>query len=342
MKNNFFVLHQDCQIVKGYKNILLFDLYRKVTINITQFYSLFIDDKYIKNINENSEIITLLLEEDLGSIGTKSTDHKKLNWFTSNSINEIIIEFSSSAFSDIEFICNKIKEIGVEYLQIRFVEESFINLNKFLNYLSDSCIRTIEIVYPFNQNTSKNDTLIKLANKTSRVQVIYFYNAPFNRSVQQSGLFTIIYYEKNLINNNHCGVVSLDYFMIDIKNFSKAKNYNNCLKDKLFIDWNGEIKNCPAFVDSFMNIRNLSLNSLDKKIKNDKIRNITKDFISICKDCEFRYICTDCRAYTEDPTDIYSKPLKCGYNPYTGEWEEWSKNPLKQKAIQHYGMDDII
>ncbi|NIG32274.1 grasp-with-spasm system SPASM domain peptide maturase, partial [Enterobacter sp. Ap-916] len=33
-----------------------------------------------------------------------------------------------------------------------------------------------------------------------------------------------------------------------------------------------------------------------------------------------------------------SKPLKCGYNPYTGEWEEWSINPLKQKAIKYYGM----
>ena len=67
----------------------------------------------------------------------------------------------------------------------------------------------------------------------------------------------------------------------------------------------------------------------------------------VCKDCEFRYICTDCRAYTEkthtneEGLDT-SKPLKCGYNPYTGEWEEWSTNPLKQKAIQFYGMQDLI
>jgi hypothetical protein len=35
-------------------------------------------------------------------------------------------------------------------------------------------------------------------------------------------------------------------------------------------------------------------------------------------------------------------PLKCGYNPYTCEWEEWSTNPLKQKAIGYYGMRSII
>jgi hypothetical protein len=37
---------------------------------------------------------------------------------------------------------------------------------------------------------------------------------------------------------------------------------------------------------------------------------------------------------------VYSKPLECGYNPYTCEWEEWSTNPLKQKAIEHYGFSE--
>ena len=47
-------------------------------------------------------------------------------------------------------------------------------------------------------------------------------------------------------------------------------------------------------------------------------------------------------AYLEDPENILSKPLKCGYNPYTCEWEEWSTNPLKQKAIEYYGMQDLV
>jgi hypothetical protein len=25
-------------------------------------------------------------------------------------------------------------------------------------------------------------------------------------------------------------------------------------------------------------------------------------------------------------------------DPYTGEWKEWSTNPLKQKAIKYYGI----
>jgi radical SAM protein with 4Fe4S-binding SPASM domain len=73
-----------------------------------------------------------------------------------------------------------------------------------------------------------------------------------------------------------------------------------------------------------------------------KVWHIKKDEIAKCRDCEFRHICTDCRAYIENPEDQYSAPLKCGYNPYTCEWEEWSTNPLKQQAIDYYGMREIV
>ncbi|WP_449401633.1 SPASM domain-containing protein [Chryseobacterium wanjuense] len=109
----------------------------------------------------------------------------------------------------------------------------------------------------------------------------------------------------------------------------------------------GNIKNCPAMPQNFGNIKDTTLEKAVNHLDFKKYWNLTKDNIEICKDCEFRYICTDCRAYTErtnnnnDGLDI-SKPLKCGYNPYTGEWQEWSTSPLKQKAIQHYGMEKII
>lgn len=77
-----------------------------------------------------------------------------------------------------------------------------------------------------------------------------------------------------------------------------------------------------------------------KQIK--KYWNIHKDQISICGDCEYRHVCTDCCAYIEDPNDDYSKPLKCGYDPYTNIWEEWSINPIKHKGIAYYDMHALI
>jgi SPASM domain peptide maturase of grasp-with-spasm system len=93
---------------------------------------------------------------------------------------------------------------------------------------------------------------------------------------------------------------------------------------------------------SFGNIRDTTLQEALEHPDFKKYWNVKKDEIAVCKDCEFRYICTDCRAYIENPEDMYSKPLKCGYNPYTAEWEEWSTNPLKQKAIEYYGMQELV
>jgi SPASM domain peptide maturase of grasp-with-spasm system len=90
---------------------------------------------------------------------------------------------------------------------------------------------------------------------------------------------------------------------------------------------------------SFGNIKDTPLKEVISNSNFKKYWNITKDDIKVC---EFRYVCTDCRAYTEDPNDLSSKPLKCGYNPYTNVWEGWSTNPLKQKAIEYYSKQDLI
>ena len=92
----------------------------------------------------------------------------------------------------------------------------------------------------------------------------------------------------------------------------------------------------------FGNIKNTTLEEAINKQGFKKYWDVTKDQIVKCKDCEFRHVCTDCRAYTDNPQDSYAAPLKCGYDPYTCEWEEWSNHPLKQKAIDFYGMRDIL
>jgi SPASM domain peptide maturase of grasp-with-spasm system len=139
-----------------------------------------------------------------------------------------------------------------------------------------------------------------------------------------------------------CGSVSTAMFSCRSKFIKEAQLQNSCLANKISIDADGNIKNCPSMKESFGNVRDTTLAEAIEKPGFKKYWDINKDKIHVCKDCEFRYVCTDCRAYVEDPEDILSKPLKCGYNPYTGEWSEWSTNPLKQKAITYYGMEDLV
>jgi len=116
------------------------------------------------------------------------------------------------------------------------------------------------------------------------------------------------------------------------------KLYNGCLNRKIAIDEDGYIKNCPSMARAFGHHRDMSLLrvALDNQFRH--LWSINKDKIKQCQDCEFRYACTDCRAYLEDPHDILSKPLKCGYDPYKGRWEQWDRNPDKDWVLKHYGV----
>jgi SPASM domain peptide maturase of grasp-with-spasm system len=140
----------------------------------------------------------------------------------------------------------------------------------------------------------------------------------------------------------HCGVISSDLYTPNLSHYQESLHHNTCLNRKISIDENGEIKNCPSMAKSWGNIKDTKLIDVVNNPEFQKLWHIKKDEITKCKDCEFRHICTDCRAYIDNPDDIYSAPLKCGYDPYTGVWEEWSTNPLKQKAIAFYGMQDLV
>ncbi len=72
-------------------------------------------------------------------------------------------------------------------------------------------------------------------------------------------------------------------------------------------------------LENYGSINKISIEEIIKTENFKKFDKITKDQIKVCKDCEFRYICTDCRVFVEG--NIHSKPLKCNYNPYKTKWE---------------------
>ncbi|MFH1895863.1 MAG: radical SAM protein [bacterium] len=52
-----------------------------------------------------------------------------------------------------------------------------------------------------------------------------------------------------------------------------------------------------------------------------RLRALTKDKIDVCRDCEYRYACGDCRVLAlEQSGDLYAKTPFCNYDPYTGIW----------------------
>jgi radical SAM protein with 4Fe4S-binding SPASM domain len=51
---------------------------------------------------------------------------------------------------------------------------------------------------------------------------------------------------------------------------------------------------------------------------------INMDSIEVCRDCEYRYACNDCRvtACQGDPGHLHAANPGCAYDPYTGTWRD--------------------
>lgn len=307
------------------------------------------DDKetlveYINFIVENNLGFILESREELSSFKISNTYYEM-----PSRLDYLIIDIKAVGILNFELIESIIKT-NIFYLQIRISYEVPKNeIEKIidtLNLFNSSDIHEISIIAPYYYDLYSSIYCGNLLLKSDKYLNFVFYGADKDDS-QNIGSLILTTIQKNLQIPICCGTIDFKNFNASHNFFLESINHNTCLHKKISIDKDGNIRNCPSMPQSFGNIKDTTLEEALAHPDFKKYWNLTKDHIEICKDCEFRHICTDCRAYTErthtnkEGLDI-SKPLKCGYNPYTGEWAEWSTNPLKQKTIQYYGMEDLV
>lgn len=361
MDNNLcLVLFECCRVVKGSKNSIICDIQRNsLQFLPVEFSNLLLkfNKKPIQQVlnyypREIHEIILTnlgFLEKEEFIFFTSNPEffpQLSLEWDEASIISNAIIDLSVRNIDEIlkESFWNQIIDITCEHLQIRCFD--IIRLNKILNILNkikSKKIISIDLILKFDL-ANKYEDYIELINKCPRIQLLTLHSAPNDEDLSIMSNSNCIFSQTSrvLFSSSNCGNIATDFFVLNIKSFTESLHHNSCLNRKISVDAEGNIKNCPSMSESFGNIRDNTLAEAIEKPGFKKYWDINKDKIHVCKDCEYRYICTDCRAYVEDPEDILSKPLKCGYNPYTGEWSEWSTNPLKQKAIDFYGMRDMV
>ncbi len=357
MKNNTpWNVFASCMLVRGSKRSVICDLQRNLFLLIpnalhdilTKYESMPIDTIKSQFAPEEGstidEYFEYLIENEIVFFTTTPQLFPKINldWHNPATITNAIIDFQYTTEHWESFV-QQVDELGCKHIQCRFTSEIDLEtLNTMLEVLNYSNITSVEFVIKQSSWTNK-ENLYDLAQEYKRIFAFCVYSAENNEEHNMHmPMGKVFYIKDNLDSAAHCGKISPSSFYVNTPTFTEAQHHNSCLNRKISIDANGNIKNCPSMTQSFGNINNTNLQEALDHPEFKKYWNITKDHISVCKDCEFRYICTDCRAYTENPEDNYSKPLKCGYNPYTSKWEAWSTNPLKQMAIDHYGMRDEL
>lgn len=101
---------------------------------------------------------------------------------------------------------------------------------------------------------------------------------------------------------------------------------HSCLAGKITITDKGDILPCIFSRNHIIgNVAEMDLETVLLGSAMQQIWSTTKDSVMVCRDCEYRYVCFDCRPLSEAAArgnaDYLHAPYpRCTYNPYTGEW----------------------
>jgi SPASM domain peptide maturase of grasp-with-spasm system len=363
-KESYLLIFKDCFITKGTVNVAVCDVTRNnVSVIPVSYYDLLEDfkAKRVSEIYESYDVhshahidkfIDFILDNEYGTFVDclVAFPEIKKQWYAPEKIDNAIVDVDEIKF-DFEAIINELDLLDCKFLQIR----SFTNLYSLEEFSSllclaiDTSIEGIEIITKYN-SIYKDQDYIDFFEGHILLASLHLHSAPINKAIDVNFGYKgdsqqiassikkkVHFLEEEITGPHSCGRVSKSYFCVNsVETLIHNSLFNSCLNRKISIDSEGNIKNCPSMAISYGNIKDSTLQEALCQTEFKRVWKINKDAIKVCQDCEFRYICTDCRAYLEDPNDESSKPLKCGYDPYTGQWEEWSTNPLKQKAIEYY------
>lgn len=333
--SSVFKLFANCIPVKGYSRSIIYDLQRNefhfIPNSLFEILEKFdgesierIKEEYNQEYNEViDEYFDFLENKEIGFNTQKPDLFPPLNlkWENPSLITNAILCFNKLDLYDYKSVVNQLEELGCKAIQLRFFKElSLKELDNFLSVFMDKRVSDIEIILPFHISFNKKD-LQYLFNNNVRLTRVLVFGSPEEKKIvieENVGLITT-FIRPILLDNNFCGVINPLGFTTNVKFFSEAVNHNTCLNKKISVDENGLIKNCPSMINNFGDINNKPLKEVAQSNEFQRIWNVKKDDVEICKDCEFRYMCLDCRAYLEDDEKDL-KPLKCGYNPYISKW----------------------
>lgn len=331
--NPYFHLFSCCIPVKGYKKAVICDLQRNIIQPIPmQLYDILVENDYSKictlediaaKYGEKDkqlieEYITFLYHNQFGYTTKEPVSLPYFNvdeYKKTEGITNAIVDFDKMSWHTLGLIVPQLNDLLCEALEIRFYYQvPYEILIAELHSLKDSTIKSVEILVQ-NSDEYDLDNILKIKNQYPGLKKLTISNAKKNTVYNHEDL-SIIYTMEKIINEKCCGVINEFYCIAETQLFIESIHFNSCLNQKISVDRNGLIKNCPSMKDNFGSIFKTSLK---KALENEgfkKVWNINKDKIEVCSDCELRYVCQDCRAYIEDENNIYSKPLKCSYNPY--------------------------
>lgn len=335
--HNYFMLYADCFLTKGYTRTMLYDVTKKRAFFIDNAYYDVIKDLEKRTLKEVTEsirkedrkefydFINQMVENNFGVIIDQPEYFPRIpqEWDSPHEITNAIIDIRDSAhnYSD---IFEQLDSLLCPFIQLRsYVELKPKEITEILKSYDRLYEFThIEIILKFSKNLMV-DEFLDLLKRFKMISLVFHSVGDKSLVDDLNDISSRMSFIKQAFNScDNCGIINKSTMRFpEMREYMENTLYNNCLNRKISIDEDGEIKNCPSMKNSFGKVNERTLKSVLHNKDFTEVWKINKEQIQVCRDCEYRHVCSDCRAYVSDSSNIYSKPLKCGYDPYSGVWE---------------------
>lgn len=344
-REDVFRFYSTCKLVKGGACSAIYDLERRRLYRFdTAYFSLFAlaagEGIAVSNFDEMDEgararalaAIEFLKERELGRFMDRVSARYLMPlpgaWDRPEPIMNAVIDVDDMQ-PDWAAIVAELDALQCRTLQVRCFSSlmSRADVERVLERLQGSCISRVEFVVKWNPEWDPA-VFPDLFECYRNLLSVRLHSAP--RDEEFDGSFSPYLVGRRVrlqiaaIDGAHqCG--SIREGSLNIPSawlYSELKAHNGCLNRKVSIRADGEICNCPSMKTGF----GKDLGRLRQVVASAEFQrawHLKKDDMRVCRGCEFRYVCTDCRAYLERDHSL-DKPARCNYDPATGKWGEQS------------------
>lgn len=319
----FWKVYQNIFFTRGFNRTLVYDsLQSTIKFIPNNFYDILKSKKFIINRKDiDSEYFDFLIENKYIFSEKKKTLKKFLPLNEDISINYnigvCVIELSDCTGDNLYKLIED-ENCNTRINQFNFIFGNFTtekSIISFIEFINNYEVDLIELT--FIDDFKLVDYLFSNLKEINRMFVI-------NNFLDSN----IILNDNDNFHTNrmhsYTDIKSLKIYT-SIFSYFESKKYNIYFYNKLFINRNSEIKNSNNTSYIFGTLNDVNEINIDK-ILNDK--EFTKYWYSkkddtlICKDCEFRNLCSDNRVPYLNSKNTWTHLQECEYNPYISKWND--------------------
>lgn len=314
-RDKYFMIYADCFLTKGVNHSSILDITNGKLHSFSSDYNDIIDQlrkHKLKYIIDNhvmdcdiilfNHFIEELIRLDIGCFVDDISCFPKIKeeWDSPSEIINSIIDIRF-IFHDFEKIVTQLNSLGCKFLQVRSYK--CLSKKEFCEIccnIKGTSILYVEIISKYDEGVFY--LITELVEKYTFLH-FFIYSVPkellSKKNNHLSRKVTTVSY--SIDSSNDCGKVNKKNFInVSIDSYMENLLYNGCLNRKISIDEFGRIKNCPSMEKYYGNISSDSLCEISKLPDFRKVWFLNKSHIEICNVCEYRCLCTDCRAFVLD------------------------------------------